>query len=333
MAITGDPGGPPLAPPTAAATDLDRLLAPFRLGAEVLAERAAILGLRRGGTRSCGGATALLRAADGWVAVALAREDDIAALPAVLEVAPDALPAPGPGHAPWDALARAVAERPAEELVERGRLLAVPIARVGERSARFTATCTRPGPGRTGVDAPAPRVLDLSALWAGPLAAACLLRSGADVVKVEDVNRPDGARRGNPAFFDLLNTGKRSVALDLSEPAGRDRLRHLVDAADIVVSSSRARALDQLGLDPSAFLAGGTDRIWIAVSGYGLDVDRVGFGDDAAAAAGLVAWHPDGAPRFAADAVADPLCGAQAAAAARDAWAAGGRWLMDASLT
>ena len=90
--------------------------------------------------------------------------------------------------------------------------------------------------------------------------------------------------------------------------------------------------MQRLGLDPDRFLAAGTDRVWVAITAHGWDDDRVGFGDDVAATAGLVAWHPDGRPRFAADAIADPLGGAWAAAAARDAWTAGGRWFLDASL-
>ena len=63
-------------------------------------------------------------------------------------------------------------------------------------------------------------VIDLSALWAGPLCGDLLARSGATVVKVESTQRPDGARRGARAFFDLLNGRKRSVGLDLQSRQG-----------------------------------------------------------------------------------------------------------------
>ena len=192
------------------------------------------------------------------------------------------------------------------------------------------AGTARVAEGRAGTP---PLVVDLAALWAGPLAAACLADLGADVVKVEDVRRPDGARRGDPAFFDLLNATKRSVALDFGSATDRRRLRDLVMQADVVITSARARAIAALDLDPGDHLAAGSDRVWVAVTGHGWDTDRVGFGDDAAAAGGLVAWHPaDGRPRFAADAVADPLCGALAARAVLDAWRTGGRWFVDASL-
>ena len=68
-------------------------------------------------------------------------------------------------------------------------------------------------------------VVDLSALWSGPLCAHLLTLAGARVVKVESASRLDGARRGPPAFFDLLHAGQESVVLDL--PTERDRLRHL----------------------------------------------------------------------------------------------------------
>jgi hypothetical protein len=329
MALTGDADGPPLAPPTEAAAAVDEALAPLGLDAGVLAERAASSGLARQGRASCGGSSRLLPAGGGWVALALSRRDDVAALPAWLEADVDMTG----DRPPWNAVGRLVAGRDAAELADRAGMLGLPCAAVGGGGGPFTIEGgVRPG-GPRPAPAPVPFVLDLSALWAGPLAASCLLRAGATVVKVEDLHRPDGARGGDPAFHDLLNGGKRSVALDLSAPGGRRALAALVDRADIVVTAGRARAIAGLGLDPAAALAAATDKVWLAITAYGWDSARVGFGDDAAASAGLVAWHPDdGEPRFAADAVADPLCGALAARAAHDAWSRGGRWFVDASL-
>ena len=328
MALTGDPDGPPLFPASEVASVVDDALAPFGLDAAVLAERAASGGLVRRGRTSCGGASRLLPSSDGWVALTLSRPEDVDALPAVFEADVPVSTSDGP---PWASVATLVAARPAAEVVERAVLLGLPVAAVGEDVAPFAADGTARIPG--GREEPRPFVVDLSALWAGPLAAACLAATGADVVKVEDVHRPDGARRGDPDFFDLLNGAKRSVALDLRDAAGRRQLGDLVARADVVVTSGRARAIAGLGLDPDAFLAGASDRVWVAITGHGWSSDRVGFGDDAAVAGGLVAWHPeDGEPRFAADAVADPLCGALAARAALDAWSVGGRWFVDASL-
>src|SRR5207302_84064 len=81
-----------------------------------------------------------------------------------------------------------------------------------------------------------------------------LLRdAGARVVKVESVNRPDGARAGPSEFFDLLNAGKEGVALDFErEPR---HLHDLLSRADVVVEASRPRALAQFDIAAERFLA------------------------------------------------------------------------------
>jgi hypothetical protein len=324
MALTGDPDGDPLAPASAAPTVLDELLAPWGSGAEVLAERAALLGLARGGRRSAGGATRLLRCADGWLAVSLARPEDLELVPAWLGPEVPLLP-----QDPWPTLAEVLARRPGAEAVEGATLLGLPCASAGERVVvdEIPTAPVRPPDlaGRT--------VVDLSALWAGPLCAHLLGRAGATVVKVEDPARPDGARR-HRRFHDLLNAGKQSVALDLRSATGRTALRRLVRSADVVVTGARRRALEQLGLVPDEVLADPTrPTTWVAVTGHGWDVDRVGFGDDAAVAGGLVAWDSeDGSPRFAADAVADPLTGVTAAVDAVHAVARGVPTFVDRSL-
>jgi crotonobetainyl-CoA:carnitine CoA-transferase CaiB-like acyl-CoA transferase len=172
-------------------------------------------------------------------------------------------------------------------------------------------------------------VVDLSALWAGPLCGDLLARAGASVVKVESIWRPDGARRGPAGFFDLLNAHKRSVALDFGARDGVRALRELVGRADVVVEASRPRALEQFGI------VGGEvegPQVWVSITGHGRDAGRVAFGDDAAAAGGLVVWSGEGAPMFCADAVGDPVTGLTAAAACMEALAEGGRWLLDVSM-
>ena len=332
MALTGEADGPALDPGSTAAELAARWAAPFDLDERVLGERAALAGLSRRGIISAGGACRMLRAADGWIAISLARPEDIDSVPAVIE-------APVTGD-PWEALADHTRNRPSAEVVDRCLLLAMAASVVGREAGRADPAAAD-APGEPSGEGPAgsatiwtrpPRVLDLGALWAGPLAAHLLGRVGAEVVKVESTSRPDGARRGPAEFYDLMNHGKASVALDLTTPAGRDRLAALVDAADIVISASRARALHQLGLDPERFLAGATDRVWVAITGHGWDRDRIAFGDDAAAGAGLVAWTPAGRPCFAGDAIADPLTGLRAAATAARAWARGGQHLLDVSL-
>ena len=86
-ALTGRPDGPPLVPADGVLERIAAIGAPIGVDAPALAvERAPLLGLRRGGSVSCGGATWLLPAADGWVALSLARESDVDLLPAFLGV-------------------------------------------------------------------------------------------------------------------------------------------------------------------------------------------------------------------------------------------------------
>lgn len=296
----------------------------------VLVERAAIAGFTRAGRTSCGGATRLLRTGDGWIALSLARPDDVDLLPAWLGVEPGR----DDGET-WTLVERAVESRPARDLVAVGSSLGLPIAELGE--------CSNGDPLVAAADigaAPvtptlhAVRVVDLTSLWAGPLCGSILADAGADVVKVESSSRPDSARVGAPEFFDLMNAGKRSVVLDFSTTGGRSELETLVESADVVLAGSRPRALAQLGLDDPVAIAGRGPRVWLSLTGHGLDAtarDRVGFGDDAAVAGGLVAWDDD-QPYFCADAIADPLSGMVAADAVLGALTDGGRWHLDVAL-
>jgi crotonobetainyl-CoA:carnitine CoA-transferase CaiB-like acyl-CoA transferase len=235
-----------------------------------------------------------------------------------------------------------VASRPVESLLARGVLLGLPIAALPETPPPPTLAPEplAPLPFRgqlvAGPDAPPLRVedalvVDLGSLWAGPLCGSLLALAGADVVKVESTSRPDGARHGPPRFFDLLNGGKRSVALDLRSSPGRRQLAALIDRADVVVEASRPRALAQLGIAAERAIGGGGPQVWASITGHGrigAGAERVAFGDDASVAGGLVGWDADG-PCFIADAVADPATGLVAAAAVLDALSIGGRWLLD----
>jgi hypothetical protein len=336
MALTGPADGPPDPSPAPAFALLEAVVALLaavtaEVGvpvaarpAQIVAARAGLRGLRRSGRRSAGGATRLLRAADGWCAVTLSRPSDFEAVPAVL----------GRGYAgdPWQALEAAAARMPAAELVERAQLLGVPAAPLPPAPAP-----TRPWVTRTLAAPTATRslrgllVVDLSSLWAGPLCAHLLGRAGARVVKIEAADRPDGARRGDPALFELLHAGHQTRSLDFRSETGRAALRDLLDRADVVIEASRPRALAQLGLAPEQ-LPPRAGRVWLSLSGYGRrEPMRVAFGDDAAVAGGLVGRH-NGEPVFCADAIADPLSGTCAALAVSCAVAAGGGVLLDLSM-
>jgi crotonobetainyl-CoA:carnitine CoA-transferase CaiB-like acyl-CoA transferase len=174
-------------------------------------------------------------------------------------------------------------------------------------------------------------VVDFSALWAGPLCAHLLGLAGARVVKVETPWRPDGARYGNAEFYRLLHAGHRSVVLDPRTAEGRRAMAALVEAADIVIEASRPRALARFGLSAEAAAAAGT--VWVSITAHGRGGDRIGFGDDVAAASGLVAYGADGAPLFCGDAIADPLTGLAAAVLATSAPAGGAGALWDVSMS
>jgi hypothetical protein len=305
---------------------------------ELMAERAGSAGLRAGGRVSWGGGSRLMPCRDGWVAATLGRPTDWELVPALLELASQVT------AGDWAALEAGVAGLDSAELRFRSGLLGLPLAMLGERRAE-PGTTRQPGtvpgirPHRIG-DAPGAVagseliVADLSALWAGPLVGRLLASMGARVTKVESVDRPDGARRGDPEFFQRLNGAKASRTFDFDTADGRRALREFVSVADVVITACRPRALEQLGLDAEAIVHDGQPRAWVMISGYGQDGssrNRVAFGDDAAIAGGLVGW--DGpTPSFFGDAAADPVTGLAATAAVLAALESEGAWIIDASM-
>jgi len=343
MALTGERDGPALPAPAPIATCADgagRALAalaravtgtaPRELdGAALLGERAALAEppLERAGRNSPGGSARMLACADGWLVLNLARPEDVALIPAWLEAEPDR------GTDPWERVAACAAGRPRDALVGRGREMGLAVSAVGaDEDSRWCRVAlqadARTAPSRL------PLVVDLSSLWAGPLCGQLLAACGARVVKVESVERPDGARRGSTRFFHLLNAEKESVAFSFGDEHDLRRLAALLARADIVIESSRPRALRQLGFRAEAYVEEHAVT-WVSLTGYGRrqpEAGWVAFGDDAAASAGLVATTPDGDPCFCGDAIADPLAGLHAALAALSTWAQGGARLLDVAL-
>lgn len=274
--------------------------------------------------RSCG----LVQAADGWIAVNLPRPDDLDLLPAWIGVEAEA--------DPWPAIRRATAGAPWRKLVDDAVLLGLPAAGVGEVSADADEpVLRRMAPGRRRRAARPPRVLDLSSMWAGPLCGEILAEMGADVIKLESVTRPDAVREATPALYARLNGLKQHSRFDIRSPDDLERLQANIARADVVITSARPRAYAQLGLTPEAMFRANPGLVWVAVTGYGWTgeaANRVAFGDDAAAAGGLVKWTPSGEPRFAGDALADPITGLAAAVGALKALGEGGGILVDAAL-
>ena len=119
------------------------------------------------------------------------------------------------------------------------------------------------------------RVIDLSAVVAGPLTTALLADQGADVIKVErvgsgDIQRNVGSRRGGMSGnFHVLNRGKRSLALDITTSVGREIVALLARDADVFVQNYRPGVMERLGLG-YADLGGENERlIYLSISGFG----------------------------------------------------------------
>jgi hypothetical protein len=294
-------------------TDLD--------GATLLGERAMLAGMAIPGAISAGGGCGLYNSGGDSVALNLVRSTDRELLPALF--ATDQL-------SPDDdrSIAAHIAASEASALVARGRSMGLAIA--AEHEARSTAdVCVEliRGPH---ISAPArrPLVIDLSSLWAGPLAAHLLWLAGAEVIKVESRTRPDAMRDGDAKFYSLLNQGKASVVLDFSAGNDLDILRSMIAAADIVIEAARPRALAQLGIDAPRLVHDTPGLVWITITAHGAEGDAanwVGFGDDCGVAGGLSAALHDatGHTGFVGDAIADPLTGIFAALTAWESWSAG----------
>jgi crotonobetainyl-CoA:carnitine CoA-transferase CaiB-like acyl-CoA transferase len=342
MALTGAADGPPqmLPIPLAACADgaLNALaaiapgrLAPALRGAWLLAERAAAAGHSRAGAIAPGGSCRLLQAADGHIAINLARAEDWALLPAWLHTELEA---------EWPALERALRAHTLAALIEQGRLLGLAVAAMQPppmTPVPWYREQYRAPNKSTKAHGSVPLVVDLSSLWAGPLCGHLLLQLGARVIKVESIGRPDGARLGPAQFYDLLNADKASVALDFNSAQGRSQLRALLARADIVIEASRPRALRQLGIVAEELVEENPQLTWLSISGYGRgesEENWVAFGDDAGVAAGLshLLWQVSGAPLFCADAIADPLAGLHAALLAWSSFCGGGGRVLAVAL-
>ncbi len=119
------------------------------------------------------------------------------------------------------------------------------------------------------------RVLDFSTLLPGPLATLLLAEAGAEVIKIERPGRGDEMRAYTPKFgadsvnFALLNRGKRSIAIDLKDKAAVEKLKPLIESADIVVEQFRPGVMDRLGLGYDALAKINPRIIYCAITGNG----------------------------------------------------------------
>lgn len=119
------------------------------------------------------------------------------------------------------------------------------------------------------------RVVGLDRAVAAPLCTRILADWGADVIKIEQPPGGDFSRRwddfvmGQSSYFVLLNRGKRSLAIDLKQEAGRVALHRLLDRSDVFMHNMTRRALTGLGLAPEALLEAHPGLIVCSIWGYG----------------------------------------------------------------
>ena len=119
------------------------------------------------------------------------------------------------------------------------------------------------------------RILDLSTVISGPHATMLLADQGADVIKVEGVDRPDharGAGHGDKSFTAVFlnnNRNKRSIGLDLKSEKGRELLFKIAATCDVLVQNFRPGVVERLGIDEAAVRAHKPDIIYVSISGFG----------------------------------------------------------------
>ncbi len=254
-------------------------------------------------TRSC----RFYEASDSYVALNLARADDVSLLPALFGK---------PGVGP-KGIGAEMARASAGAIVAQGRALGLAIAQLEDAPPCPASETIAFGLAATkSVDRPL--VVDLSALWAGPLAAHLIGLGGASVIKVESPHRPDAMRGGDAALFTRLNGNKAHKLLDIRTDWGRDALIALIHFADVVIEAARPRALIQLGIDADALVAEIPGLVWLTITGHGVRGEAanwIGYGDDCGVAGGLSAalLKTTGKIGFVGDAIADPLTGIYAA--------------------
>ena len=128
------------------------------------------------------------------------------------------------------------------------------------------------------------RVIDLTRILAGPFSTMLMADMGADIIKVEQPGTGDPARGNGPflspdgaesseqqfsTYFMSINRGKRSIAIDLSKPKGREVLLKLAETADVLIENFRPGTMQKLGLDYEVVKARNPRIVMCSVSGFG----------------------------------------------------------------
>ncbi len=188
------------------------------------------------------------------------------------------------------------------------------------------------------------RVIDLATVIAGPGCARYLGDFGADVVKVErpegDTARDLGWRdptSGESLWWRVVGRNKRTIVLDLKDPADLDTMLELCDSADVLVENFRPGTLERLGLDPERLHERNPRLVVTRVSGFGQtgpSRDRPAFATQAEALSGFAAINgePDGQPLLPPIALTDEVAALVAAFATLVAVHSGVGQVVDVNL-
>ncbi|MCA6299014.1 MAG: CoA transferase [Phenylobacterium sp.] len=163
------------------------------------------------------------------------------------------------------------------------------------------------------------KVVEMGTLIAGPFCGQVLGDFGADVVKVEDPGKGDPMRqwgrslpKGLSPWWPVIGRNKRSVALDLRQPEGRELALALIDQADVLIENFRPGAMEKWGMGYEALAARNPRLVMARVSGFGQTgpySERAGYGLIGEAMGGLryVTGEPDRPPARAGISIGDSL--------------------------
>ena len=189
---------------------------------------------------------------------------------------------------------------------DKGKPELRPAPRLGEHTREVAAEERRPArpapEGGSALPYEGLRVLDLTAFWAGPVSTSFLAELGADVIKLESIQRPDAMRFAgsvrnetlwefNPIYHGC-NSSKRVMTLNLDSEQGMTLARRLLQKADIIVENFSPRVLENWGLDWKTVHALNPRAILVRMPSFGLSGpwrDRVGFAMNIEQVSGL-AW-------------------------------------------
>lgn len=170
------------------------------------------------------------------------------------------------------------------------------------------------------------RVLDVSTILAGPLLCQILGDFGADVIKIEHPERPDGMRGhghsvdGIGLWWKEISRNKRTIGLNLSAPEGAELLLELVGTADVLVENFRPGTLERWGLGWERLQVANPGLVLVRVTGFGQEgpyADRPAFGTLVEAMSGFayMTGQPDGPPTLPAFGLADSIAAMAGASA------------------